>query len=75
MTLLLEESGKKFGEQRLYVFFRQYERRDRRSFKNMELSIQRLNFLFLCSLLSWSNLFVENITLSLVDFINWLGLD
>ena len=40
---------------------------------NVELSIQRLNFLFLCNLLSWSNLFIEHSSMSLVDFIDWLG--
>ena len=74
MTLLLEESVKKFGGQLLFVSSI-WKERNKTSFENVELSIQRLKFLFLCSLLSWTNLFIENTTMSLVDFIDWLGSD
>ena len=57
----------------LCLFWTIWKERNRRYFKNVELSIQRLKFLFLCNLLSWSNLFIENTTLFLVYFIDWLG--
>ena len=37
--------------------------------------VQRLKFMFLCNLLSWTNLFIKHISMSLVDFIYWLGTD
>ena len=46
-----------------------------RSFENMELSIQRLKFLFMCNLVSWAYLFIEHSFMSIVDFIDWLGSD
>ena len=49
--------------------------RNRRSFENRGLSIQRLKFLFLCSILSSTNLFIEHSSMSLVNFIDWLGSD
>ena len=59
----------------LCLFRTIWNERNRRSFENMELSIQRLKFLFLCSLLYWTNMFIEHIFMSLVDFIDWLGTD
>ena len=41
----------------------------------MKLSVHWLKFLFLCNLLFWTNLFIEHTSMSLVDFIDWLGLD
>ena len=41
----------------------------------MEPSIQRLKLLFLCNLLSWTNIFIKHTSMSLVDFlISWDGL-
>ena len=59
----------------LCLFQTIWKERNRRSFENMELSVQRLKFLFLCSLLSWTNMFIEHTSISLVDFIDWLGMD
>ena len=55
----------------LCLFWTIWKERNRRSFENVELFVQRLKFLFLCTLLSWTNLFIENSFL--VDFIDWLG--
>ena len=40
---------------------------------NLEFFVQRLKFLFLCSLLSWTNLFIKHTSMFLVDFIDWWG--
>ena len=57
----------------LCLFWTIWKERNKRSFENMELSIQRFKFLFLCSLLSWTNMLIEHTSMSLVDFIDWLG--
>ena len=57
----------------LCLFWTIWKERNRRSFENMELSVQRMKFLFLCSLLSWTNLFIKHTFMFLVDFIDWWG--
>ena len=74
MARLLEERGRKCGEQRLFASFGLFGKRNR-SFENNELSVQRLKFLFMCSLVSWAYLFIEHSSMSIVDFIDWLGSD
>ena len=59
----------------LCLFWIIWKERNRRSFENVKLSIQRLKFLFLCNLLCWSNLFIENTTMFLFNFIDWLRSD
>ena len=59
----------------LSLFWTIWKERNRRSFENVEFSIQSLKLLFLCSLLSWTNLFIEYSSMSLVGFIDWLGSD
>ena len=59
----------------LCLFWTIWKERNRRSFENVELSVQRLKSLFLCSLFSWANLFIEHSSMSFADFINWLGSD
>ena len=74
MVPLLEESGKRFGGQILYASFGLFwKERNRRSFENVELSIQRLKYLFLCNLLTCTKLFIGERLLSIIDFIDWLG--
>ena len=58
----------------LCLFWTIWKERNRRSFENVELSIQRLKYLFLCNLLSWTKLFIGERLTSIVDFIDWLGL-
>ena len=73
MVSLLEENRKKFGGRLLYTSYGQFGKRNRRSFENVELSIQRLKYLFLCNLLTWTKLFIGERLMSIVDFIYWLG--
>ena len=40
------------------------------SFENMELSVQGLKFLFLCNLLTWTELFIGESLMSIIDFID-----
>ena len=74
MALLLEESGKKVWRVAfLCLFWTIWNGRNRRSFENVELSVQKPKLLFLCSLSSWTNLFTSKTSMSLVDFLDWLG--
>ena len=59
----------------LCLFWTIWKEKSRRSINNVESSVQKLKFLFLCSLLSWTNLFIENSTMFIKDFIDWLGSD
>ena len=60
-----------FGELLLYTFFWIiWKKRNRRLFENEELSDHRLKVLFLCSLYSWSKLFIGDRSMSLFDFID-----
>ena len=58
----------------LCLFWTIWKERNRKSFENVELSIQRLKYLFLCNLLTWTKLFIGERLMSLIDFIDWLGL-
>ena len=42
----------------LCFFWTIWKERNRKSFENVELSIQRLKYLFLCNLLTWTKLFI-----------------
>ena len=64
---------KRGGEQLLCASFGQFERRDRRSYKNKKLSDQILKSLFLCNLLSWTKLYIVVGPMSLFDFSDWMG--
>ena len=57
----------------LFFFLIIWKERNKRLFWNVELSNQRLKVLFLCSLFSWSKLFIRERSMSLFDFIDWLG--
>ena len=56
-----------------FFFLIIWKERNKRLFWNVELSNQRLKVLFLCSLFSWSKLFIRERSMSLFDFIDWLG--
>ena len=70
MVPLLEESKKRFGGQLLYASSGPFGKRNKRSIENVELSIQRLKYLFLCNLLTWTKLFIDERLMSIVDFID-----
>ena len=57
----------------LCLFWTIWKERNRTSFENVKLSIQRLKFLFLCNLLTWTKMFISERLMSIVDFIDWLG--
>ena len=59
----------------LCLFLTIWKEKNKRSFENMKLFVQRLKFVFLCNLLSCTNLFIKHTFMSLVDFIGWLGTD
>ena len=54
----------------LCLFWTIWKKRNRRSFENVEFSIQRLKYLFLCNLLTWTKLFVGEKLMFIVDFID-----
>lgn len=64
---------KRGGAQLLCASFGQFERRDRRSYKNKKLSDQILKSLFLCNLLSWTKLYIVEGPMSLFDVSDWIG--
>ena len=73
MTLLLKESRKRFGVLHLYIFFGQYGKK-LKIFRECGVLYCKDETFVLCDLFSWSYLFMENATMSLIYFIVWLGL-
>ena len=47
--------------------------RNRLAFKNKVTSAQRLKINFVSNLWSWANLFGDDTTISILDFLTWLG--
>ena len=43
------------------------------AFENKDFSTQRMKTSFICNLLSWSNVYIDERPRSLVDFLIWLG--
>ena len=64
---------KVWGATPLCLFWIIWKEKNRRSFENMELFDHRLKVLFLYILFSWSKLFIGEKSLSLLDFIDWMG--
>ena len=57
----------------LHIFWTVWKTRNRLTFKDNELSIQRLKYSFILSLWSEAKLFIVECLQSLVNFIDWLG--
>ena len=55
-------------------FFIIWTERNRRTFENEVLSDHRLKVLFMCSLYSWSKLFIGDRSMFFFYFIDWLDL-
>ena len=58
----------------LYAFFWVvWKERNRIAFDNEEFSVHRLKYSFVCSLWSWTKLYMDADPLSLINFFYWLG--
>ena len=57
----------------LYIFWTVWKARNRLTFNDDVLSIQRLKYLFVFSLWSEAKLFIADCLLTIVNFIDWLG--
>ncbi|KAJ9678729.1 hypothetical protein PVL29_020805 [Vitis rotundifolia] len=57
----------------LHIFWTVWKARNRLTFKDNELSIQRLKYSFILSLWPEAKLFIVECSQSLVNFIDWLG--
>ena len=56
----------------LYIFWTVWKARNRLTFKDDVLSIQRLKYSFVLSIWSESKLFIVDCPLTIVNFIDWL---
>ena len=50
-----------------------WKERNRIAFDNEELSIQRMKNYFVCNFFSWTNLFIDEGLLSLINFVDLIG--
>ena len=57
----------------LCLFWAVWKKRNRIAFDNEEFSVHRLKYFFVCSLWSWTKLYIDACPLSLIDFFDWLG--
>ena len=57
----------------LYIFWTVRKARNRLTFKDDALSIQRMKYSFVFSLWSEAKLFIVNCPLTMVNFIDWLS--
>ena len=56
----------------LYIFWTVWKARNRLTFKDDVLSIQRLKYSFVLSIWSEAKLFIVDCLLTIVNFIDWL---
>ena len=57
----------------LTLFWTIWRERNNITFDNSELSAQRMKALFLCNYWSWTNMYMANRPISLVDFLTLFG--
>ena len=57
----------------LCLFWTIWRARNRLTFENKVTSAQRIKIIFISNLWSWANLFGNNTTNSVLDFLIWLG--
>ena len=56
----------------LYLTWTLWKERNERAFNDIEQSNQTLKHSFLYTLINWARVFIEDHTLSMIDFIEWL---
>ena len=56
----------------LYLMWTLWKERNERAFNDIEQSNQTLKHSFLYTLINWARVFIEDHTLSMIDFIEWL---
>ena len=57
----------------LCLFWVVWKERNRIAFINEEFLVHRLKYSFVCSLWSWTKLYIDVVPLSLIDCFDWLG--
>ena len=57
----------------LYLFGQSRRKRIVRHLKILCIMFIELNWIFLCNLWAWSNLFIDLDSSSIVDFVDWIG--
>ena len=57
----------------LCLFWATWKERNRIAFDNEEFLVYRLKYSFVCSVWSWTKLYIKDCLLSLIDFFDWLG--
>lgn len=71
--MVREKSERRFEELLLCAYFGLSRERNRMSVENEEMSIQSLKNIFLSTLLLWVKLYIGDGSMSLVNFVEWLG--
>lgn len=76
MTFLWKEDAKRFREPFPYAvfwtFWKKKKKKVSKRFQNEEWSIQLTQCFFLRNLVLWVNMFIEEDSMPLVDFIDWV---
>ena len=57
----------------LCIFWTIWRERNRLVFEDVNISVNRMKYTFLCNLWSWVNLYSVEKPRSLVDFLTWVG--
>ena len=56
----------------LYLMWILWKERNRRAFNNVERFGQSIKSLFMYTFVNWVRVYIENHTVSMIDFIDWL---
>ena len=74
MVLFGEKQKKVWRVIPLCMFWSLWKERNRRAFKTKEIIYQSPKSIFLCNLLLWVRMYIDEGSQTMIDFIDWLGL-
>ena len=69
-----QEKGESLESCPLCLMWTIWKERNRRTFDDIERNDQDIKFIFLYTSVNWVRVYIEERTLSLIDFVDWLAI-